>query len=61
MQCAEHRGPPHKRAPVKGEAQKQLRPIGDALHKGVDHDQNQWRNAEQFREIIKLQQHNEAN
>ncbi len=36
-----HRAPAHQRTPVEGQPQHRLRPVGDALHEGIDGNDQQ--------------------
>ena len=47
----------HQRSPGKRQAEHDLRPPGNPLHKRVDCDHNQGRNTDRHREQIELQQH----
>ncbi len=38
VEAAEDRRPAHQRPPRKGDPEAELRPVGDALHEGVDRD-----------------------
>ena len=54
------RRPAQQRAPVEGQAQHRLRPIGDALHERIDGDDRQRGNPEDDREPVKLREHQES-
>ena len=54
------RGPAQKSAVVKCKSQKGLRPIGDALHQGVEHHQQEGAHPQQNREQVELQQDGES-
>ena len=60
IEAAEDRRPAHQRAPREGEAEADLRPVGDALHEGVDRDRRQREDAEGDREAVELEEHDEA-
>ena len=45
-----------QRAPVEGESQEQLRPVGESLHERVDRDKNQRGGAERHGEPVELDQ-----
>ena len=59
IEPAEHGGPAHQRAPGEGEAEHDLRPIGDALHEGVDRDDDERGDPGGDGEAVELQQHEE--
>ena len=54
------RRPAHQRAPGEGEAEHRLRPRGDALHQGIDRDDDQRGEAQRDREPVEAEQHREA-
>ena len=47
IEIAELHRPSHQRAPGKGEAEHELRPVGEPLHERIDGDDGQRRDAEQ--------------
>src|SRR5262249_2893732 len=55
----ERRGPSHQRAPGEGEAEHDLRPVGDALHEGINGDHAERGEPDIDREAIELQQNHE--
>jgi hypothetical protein len=53
-------GPAHQRAPREGEAEKNLRPIRDALHEWIDGNHQQRGDAGDHRKAIELDQHQQT-
>ena len=60
IEPAESRRPAHQRAPGEGEAQKNLRPIRDALHERINRDHGERCDAGPDRKAIELQQHEQV-
>ena len=52
--------PAHQRSPVEGQPQHRLRPVGDALHEGIDGNDQQRGGTRCHREPVELQQDDEA-
>ncbi len=52
--------PAHQRAPVEGQPQHRLWPVGDALHERIDGDDRQRGNTEHHGEAVELQQDHET-
>ena len=59
-ELAEDHRPAHQRPPRKGDAEPELRPVGHPLQEGIDRDRHERREADQDREPIELEQHDEA-
>ncbi len=57
---AHHRAPADEGAPVEGEAQHDLRPMGETLQKRIDGDEDERGGAELDGEGVELDQHQEA-
>ena len=53
-------GPAQQRAPVEGQSQDELRPVGEALHEGVADDQAHGAGAEQDRVPVQLEKDHQA-
>ena len=60
IEPAEGGRPAHQRAPGEGEAEHDLRPIGDALHERIDGDHQQRGEAGHHREAVELDQHQQS-
>ena len=54
------RRPGHQHAPVERQAERQLRPVGDALHQRVEQHQRQRRDAQHNGGPVELQQQQRA-
>src|SRR6266545_3586029 len=59
IELGERRRPSHQRAPGEGEAEHDLRPVGDPLHEGINDDHRERGEPDIDRETIELQQHRE--
>ena len=59
IEPAERRRPAHQRAPGEGEAEHDLRPVGDPLHERIDRDHGERGEPDKDREAVELQQHRE--
>ena len=57
---AGHRGIAHQRAPVEGQPQHDLRPVGEALHRRIDGDQDQRQQRHAAGELVELEQDRRA-
>mmetsp|Transcript_11526 Transcript_11526/g.35040 ORF Transcript_11526/g.35040 Transcript_11526/m.35040 type:complete len:322 (-) Transcript_11526:135-1100(-) len=60
VQATVDRRPPKECAPVDGQAQHRLGPVGDPLHQRIGHDEREGRGAEGLGERVQLKQDPEA-
>ena len=60
IEPAESAGPAHQRAPGKRQPEHDLRPIGDALHERIDHDDGERGDAERDGEAVERDQYGKA-
>ena len=60
IEPAEHRRPAHQRTPGEGQAETDLRPIGESLHERIDRHHAERRDPAGNREAVELHQHRQS-